>query len=123
MGIRCSVNTPYYVSLNNGLSPQNGDQRAMKSQTGNTYLKYDIFKNSSNDRWEAVTSVGQFKCNINPGVHNGVTQQNYVFTTKIVEENAEQVSSGNLSRYGHGTSRVLKLFYREIKAQFMGFYL
>ena len=84
MGIRCSVNTPYYVSLNNGLSPQNGNQRAMKSQTGNTFLKYDIFKNSSNDRWGSGNERwSSLNATINPGVHNGVTQQNYVFTTKL----------------------------------------
>lgn len=95
MGIRCSVNTPYYVSLNNGLSPQNGDQRAMKSQTGNTYLKYDIFKNSSNDRWGSGNERwSSLNATINPGVHNGVTQQNYVFTTKIVDENADTVPAG-----------------------------
>ncbi|ELW9407718.1 spore Coat Protein U domain protein, partial [Acinetobacter baumannii 25750_6] len=95
MGIRCSVNTPYYVSLNNGLSPQNGNQRAMKSQTGNTFLKYDIFKNSSNDRWGSGNERwSSLNATINPGVHNGVTQQNYVFTTKIVDENADTVPAG-----------------------------
>ncbi|MEI1672847.1 Csu fimbrial tip adhesin CsuE [Acinetobacter baumannii] len=95
MGIRCSVNTPYYVSLNNGLSPQNGNQRAMKSQTGNTFLKYDIFKNSSNDRWGSGNERwSSLNATINPGVHNGVTQQNYVFTTKIVDENADTIPAG-----------------------------
>ncbi|HCW3749056.1 spore coat protein U domain-containing protein [Acinetobacter baumannii] len=95
MGIRCSLKTPYYVSLNNGLSPQNGDQRAMKSQSGNVFLKYDIFKNSSNDRWGSGNERwSSLNATINPGVHDAVTQQNYVFTTKITDENADTTPAG-----------------------------
>ena len=80
----------------------------MKSQTGNTFLKYDIFKNSSNDRWGSGNERwSSLNATINPGVHNGVTQQNYVFTTKLLMKTQIQYQR-NLSRYGHGTSRVLK---------------
>ena len=39
--------------------PQNGNQRTMKSQTGNTYLKYDILKIHRMTDGAVVTNVGQ----------------------------------------------------------------
>lgn len=95
MGIRCSTKTPYFVSLNNGLYPQNGNQRAMKSQTSNDYLKYEIYKNSTSERWGSGTERwSSLNATVNPGIHDALTQQRYVFTTKILESNPDTIPAG-----------------------------
>lgn len=89
MGIRCSINTPYFVSLNNGLYPQDGNQRAMKAQTSNDFLRYDIYKNSTTEHWGSGNeSWSSLNATINPGVHDGITQQGYMFTAKILDNNS-----------------------------------
>jgi len=97
MGIRCSVKTPYYVSLNNGLYPQNGNQRAMKSNNGNNYLTYEIYKNATTERWGNNASERWSSANAttNAGNYNGITQQSYAFTTKILETNPDNLPAGN----------------------------
>ncbi|KAF1024612.1 MAG: hypothetical protein GAK29_02460 [Acinetobacter bereziniae] len=89
MGIRCSVKTPYNVSLNNGLYPQNGVQRAMKSSTSNHFLQYEIYKNATNERWG---SFGTEKwssafATTNADIYDAYTQQGYAFTAKILNSN------------------------------------
>ncbi|MBP2545007.1 Csu type fimbrial protein [Acinetobacter guillouiae] len=98
MGIRCSVKTPYKVSLNDGLYPQNGNQRAMKSGTGNNYMSYEIYKNSSTERWGRNNE--QWLSDVattNPGIYDANTQQGYAFTTKILETNSLSLPAGQYS--------------------------
>ncbi|ENX36224.1 hypothetical protein F889_00383 [Acinetobacter colistiniresistens] len=96
MGIRCSINTPYSVSLNNGLYPQNGKQRTMKSQSGNDYLKYEIYKNTSTERWGSGSEAwSSLNATVNPGLHDGKTQQRYLFTTRILDSNSDFMPAGN----------------------------
>lgn len=96
MGIRCSVNTAYSVSLNNGLYSQNGNQRAMKSQLTNDYLKYEIYKNSTSERWgQGIESWSSNDATVNGGVYDGRTQQLYSFTTRILSNNLEIMPAGN----------------------------
>lgn len=95
MGIRCSAKTPYYVSLNNGLNPQNGNQRAMKSTTGNNYLSYDIYKNTSTERWGTGSERwSSANASSNPNVYDAKTQQSYAFTTKILPNNSNSLPAG-----------------------------
>ena len=66
----------------------------MKSQTGNTYLKYDIFKNSSNDRWGSGNERwSSLNATINPGYITGNSAELCVYY-KIVDENADTVPAG-----------------------------
>lgn len=98
MGIRCSVKTPYKVSLNDGLYPQNGNQRAMKSETGNNYMSYEIYKNSTTERWGRNNE--QWLSDIattNPGIYDAKTQQGYAFTTKILDTNSLSLPAGKYS--------------------------
>ncbi|KHF78800.1 Sigma-fimbriae tip adhesin [Acinetobacter sp. neg1] len=95
MGIRCSSKTPYKVSLNNGLNAKNGNQRAMKSTTSNDFINYEIYKNNSNERWGLNNeSWSSSDATSNPGVHDGITQQNYMFTTKILGNNPDNLPAG-----------------------------
>jgi len=85
MGVRCSAKTAYSVSLNNGTYPQNGNQRAMKSSSGNNFMKYEIYKNPGMNRWGSGSeSWSSAQATINPGQYDGRIQQGYSFTTKIL---------------------------------------
>jgi spore coat protein U-like protein len=95
MGIKCSAKTPYHVSLNNGLNPQNGSQRAMKSTTGNNYLKYEIYKNATSERWGSGNQRwSSANATLNPGVYDGLLQQGYSFTTRILPDNSNSLPAG-----------------------------
>jgi spore coat protein U-like protein len=100
MGIRCSAKTPYRVSLNNGLYPQGSiSQRAMKSETSNNYMSYEIYKNSSTERWGSNGSERWSSANAttNPGNYDARSQQGYAFTTKILESNSNNLPAGKYS--------------------------
>lgn len=96
LGIRCSVRTPYHVSLNNGLYPRNGNQRAMKSIIGNNYLNYEIYKNSTTERWgsSGTERWSSLNATTNAGIHDARTQQGYAFTAKILDNNSANLPSG-----------------------------
>ncbi|WP_332604308.1 Csu type fimbrial protein [Acinetobacter sp. ESBL14] len=95
MGIRCSINTPYIVSLNNGLYPQDGNQRSMKSQSSNDFMKYEIYKNATSERWGSGSeSWSSLNATTNPGIHDAITQQGYVFTTKVLDSNSDNLPAG-----------------------------
>lgn len=96
MGIRCSVKTPYKVGLNNGLYPQSGNQRAMKTSSGNNFLRYEIYKNTTSERWGSNGSEQWLSANAttNAGVYDAKTQQGYTFTTKILENNPDNLPAG-----------------------------
>lgn len=96
MGIRCSVKTPYKVGLNNGLYPQSGNQRAMKTSSGNNFLRYEIYKNTTSERWGSNGSEQWLSTNAttNAGVYDAKTQQGYTFTTKILENNPDNLPAG-----------------------------
>lgn len=95
MGIRCSAKTPYSVSLNNGLYPRNAQQRAMKSESGQNYLLYEIYKNSTNERWGSGAQRWlSTQATTNPGIHDGLTQQGYAFTVKVLENNSSDLAAG-----------------------------
>ena len=100
MGIRCSTKTPYRVSLNNGLYPQGGiSRRAMKSESGNNYLSYEIYKNSTTERWgnDLSEKWSSDVATINAGIYDAKTQQGYAFTTKILENNPDNLPVGKYS--------------------------
>lgn len=99
IGIRCSAKTPYYVGLNNGLYPQNGNQRAMKSETSNNYMSYEIYKNSTTERWGTSINERWLSSNAttNAGNYDGLNSQGYSFTTKILETNSDNLPPGNYS--------------------------
>ena len=99
MGIRCSAKTPYNVGLNNGLNPRSRPQRAMKSETRNNYLRYEIYKNSSTERWGSNGSERWSSANAttNPGNYDAKNQQGYSFTTKILETNSDNLPAGKYS--------------------------
>ncbi|MCS4299132.1 MULTISPECIES: spore coat U domain-containing protein [Acinetobacter] len=100
MGIRCSAKTSYNVGLNNGLNPQGSlPARAMKSELGNNYLRYEIYKNSSTERWGSNGSERWSSANAttNAGNYDAITQQGYTFTTKILENNLDNLPAGKYS--------------------------
>lgn len=98
MGIKCSSKTPYHVSLNNGLNPQNGSQRAMKSTTSNNFLKYEIYKNETLERWGSGNQRwSSANATLNPGVYDGLLQQGYSFTTRILPDNSNSLPAGTYS--------------------------
>lgn len=98
LGVRCSVYTPYHVSLNNGLYPQSGNQRAMKSETGNNYLSYEIYKNATTERWGSIGNErwSSLEATTNPGQHN-TNQQGFAFTAKVLDTNSPSLPAGNYS--------------------------
>lgn len=97
MGIRCSAKTPYMVSLDDGLYQQRGFQRAMKSNNGNNFLLYEIYKNSTNERWGSWGNERWSSANAttNPGNYNGTVQQGYSFTAKVLDFNPDNLPAGN----------------------------
>ncbi|WP_151798750.1 Csu type fimbrial protein [Acinetobacter bereziniae] len=99
MGVRCSAKTPYKVSLNNGLYPQSGNQRAMKSETTNNYLRYEIYKNATIQRWGSNGSEQWLSTNAttNAGNYDGKNPQGYAFTSKILENNLNNLPAGKYS--------------------------
>lgn len=95
MGVRCSSKTPYNVSLNNGSYPQGGNQRAMKHASSNNFLKYEIYKNQTSQRWgQAGEKWSSSDASINPGIHDGLAQQKYTFTTRILNDNPQNLPAG-----------------------------
>lgn len=98
LGVRCSVYTPYHVSLDNGLYPQTGNQRAMKSETGNNYLSYEIYKNATTERWGSIGNErwSSLQATTNPGQHN-TNQQGFAFTAKVLDTNSPSLPAGNYS--------------------------
>ncbi|WP_327858331.1 spore coat U domain-containing protein [Acinetobacter guillouiae] len=98
MGVRCSVFTPYRVGLNNGLYPQSGNQRAMKASNSNNFLRYEIYKNASTERWGSSGNErwSSIEATTNPGQHN-TNQQGFAFTAKILDTNPANLPAGNYS--------------------------
>lgn len=98
MGVRCSVFTPYRVGLNNGLYPQSGNQRAMKASNSNNFLRYEIYKNASTERWGSNGNErwSSIEATTNPGQHN-TNQQGFAFTAKILDTNPANLPAGNYS--------------------------
>lgn len=95
MGIRCSVKTPYYVSLNNGQYPRSGGQRAMKSNSSDNYLMYEIYKNSTSARWgSGIDRWSSNDATTNAGIYDSKTQQNYAFTVKVLDSNPKNLPAG-----------------------------
>lgn len=98
LGVRCSVYTPYYVGLNNGLYPQNGNQRAMKASNSNNFLRYEIYKNATTERWGSSVNErwSSLEATTNPGQHN-TNQQGFSFTAKVLDTNSPSLPAGNYS--------------------------
>lgn len=99
MGVRCSVKTPYNVGLNNGLYPQSGNQRTMKAETSNNYMNYEIYKNSTTERWgsNGAEKWSSSNATTNAGIYDAKTQQGYTFTTKILENNPDNLPADKYS--------------------------
>ena len=98
LGVRCSVYTPYYVGLNNGLYPQTGNQRAMKASNSNNFLRYEIYKNATTERWGSNGNErwSSLEATTNPGQHN-TNQQGFSFTAKVLDTNSPSLPAGNYS--------------------------
>lgn len=98
LGVRCSVYTPYYVGLNNGLYPQTGNQRAMKASNSNNFLRYEIYKNATTERWGSSVNErwSSLEATTNPGQHN-TNQQVFSFTAKVLDTNSPSLPAGNYS--------------------------
>lgn len=87
IGVKCSAGTPYTVGINNGNNAV-GDQRNMRG--GASLLAYEIYKpGTSNERW-GTGSAGRssLSAEINPGIHDGVTAQEYQFRAEIMKNQA-----------------------------------
>jgi spore coat protein U-like protein len=98
LGVRCSVFTPYHVGLNNGLYPQTGNQRAMKASNSNNFLRYEIYKNATTERWGSNVNErwSSLEATTNPGQHN-TNQQGFSFTAKVLDTNSPSLPAGNYS--------------------------
>lgn len=84
--ITCSAQTPYTVGLSNG---QNYSQnRRMKNLSSNHYLPYEIYKNTTTQRWGYLGAERWSSANAsqNPGVYDGSVTQGYAYTAKIIDD-------------------------------------
>lgn len=86
--ITCSADTPYSVGLSDG---QNFKKtRRMKHQSQASYIAYDVYKNTSSQRWGDIgfERWNSTEASARPGIHDGVTRQTYNFSSKITEPSA-----------------------------------
>lgn len=84
--VTCSAQTPYTVGLSDG---QNYSQnRRMKNQSSNYYLPYEIYKNTSTERWGNLATERWSSANAttNPNVYDGSVTQGYAYTAKIIND-------------------------------------
>ena len=84
--ITCSAQTPYTVGLSNG---QNySENRRMKNVSGNQYIPYEIYKNTTTQRWGDFGTDRWSSSNAsqNPGVYDGSVTQGYSYTAKIIDD-------------------------------------
>ena len=84
--ITCSAETPYSVGLSDG---QNFDQtRRMLNTIGSGYLPYEIYKNTTTDRWGHLGTErwSSADATLNPGKYDGSAAQGYAYTAKIIDD-------------------------------------
>ncbi|WP_168391201.1 Csu type fimbrial protein [Acinetobacter indicus] len=92
--ITCSAQTPYTVGLSNG---QNYSQnRRMKNLSSNHYLPYEIYKNTTTQRWGYLGADRWSSANAsqNPGVYDGSVTQGYTYTAKIIDDGSNASVEG-----------------------------
>lgn len=92
--ITCSAQTPYTVGVNNG---QNYSQtRRMKNQSSNQYLPYEIYKNTSTNRWGSIDTERWSSANAsqNPNIYDGSVSQGYSYTAKIIDNGSNASIAG-----------------------------
>lgn len=92
--ITCSAQTPYTVGLSNG---QNYSQnRRMKNLSSNHYLPYEIYKNTTTQRWGYLGAERWSSANAsqNPGVYDGSVTQGYAYTAKIIDDGSNASVEG-----------------------------
>ena len=70
----------------------------MKSETGNNYLSYEIYKNATTERWGSIGNErwSSLEATTNPGQHN-TNQQGFAFTAKVLDTNSPSLPAGNYS--------------------------
>lgn len=92
--IICSAQTPYSVGLSDG--QHFNTTRRMKHQSEDNYIKYEVYKNWSPQRWGSVGTErwNSADATLKPGEYNGITQQAYSFTAKIAEPSTAVVPEG-----------------------------
>ncbi len=92
--ITCSAQTPYTVGLSDG---QNYNQnRRMKNLSSNNYLPYEIYKNTTTERWGYLGTERWLSANAsqNPGVYDGSATQGYAYTAKIIDDGSNSSVEG-----------------------------
>lgn len=92
--ITCSAQTPYTVGLSNG---QNYSQnRRMKNLSSNNYLPYEIYKNTTTQRWGYLGADRWLSANAsqNAGIYDGSVTQGYAYTAKIIDDGSNASVEG-----------------------------
>lgn len=84
--ITCSAQTPYTVGLSDGQN-YSGNRR-MKNISGNQYIPYEIYKNTTTQRWGSLGTDRWSSSNAsqNAGVYDGSVTQGYSYTAKIIDD-------------------------------------
>lgn len=93
--ITCSAQTPYTVSLSNGQNYT--ENRRMKNVRGNQYISYEIYKNTTTQRWGYLGADRWLSSNAshNAGVYDGSVTQGYIYTAKIIDDGSNASVEGN----------------------------
>lgn len=92
--ITCSAQTSYTVGLSNG---QNySENRRMKNVSGNQYIPYEIYKNTTTQRWGYLGEDRWSSSNAsqNAGVYDGSVTQGYSYTAKIIDDGSNASAEG-----------------------------
>ncbi|MFX5119153.1 spore coat U domain-containing protein [Acinetobacter baumannii] len=92
--ITCSAQPPYTVGLSNG---QNYSQnRRMKNVSGNQYIPYEIYKNTTTQRWGYLGTDRWSSSNAsqNAGIYDGSVTQGYSYTAKIIDDGSNASAEG-----------------------------
>lgn len=96
VGIRCSSRTPYSVIINDGLSPNGGQRRLRSTNNPNSYINYDIYKNTINERWgsNGQQAWSSARATQNAGNYDGRTGQTFRMRTEVTKNNPDNLPAG-----------------------------
>lgn len=86
--ITCSAQTPYMVGLSDGQNYL--ENRRMKNLNSNHYIPYEVYKNTTPQRWGhlSVDRWSSANASQNPGVYDGSVTQGYAYTAKVIDDGA-----------------------------------
>lgn len=92
--ITCSAQTPYTVGLSDGQN-YSGNRR-MKNISGNQYIPYEIYKNTTTQRWGYLGTDRWSSSNAsqNAGIYDGSVTQGYSYTAKIIDDGSNASAEG-----------------------------